>query len=59
MMGLPDAGDERYLRQTILPGIGPKGQGKLTKACVLIAGAGGWGLPRPFTWQERVLATSK
>lgn len=35
--------DPRYLRQTILPRIGPKGQARLAKACVLIAGAGGLG----------------
>ena len=40
MTGMSDA---RYLRQTILPGIGPKGQARLAKACVLIAGAGGLG----------------
>jgi adenylyltransferase/sulfurtransferase len=48
MMGLPDTGDERYLRQTILPGIGPTGQEKLAKACVLIAGAGGLGSASAF-----------
>lgn len=35
--------DQRYIRQTILPEIGPEGQGKLAKACVLIAGVGGLG----------------
>jgi molybdopterin/thiamine biosynthesis adenylyltransferase len=40
MNGLSDI---RYLRQTILPQIGPKGQARLAKACVLIAGAGGLG----------------
>lgn len=48
MMGLLDAGDERYLRQTILPGIGSGGQEKLAKACVLIAGAGGLGSASAF-----------
>jgi molybdopterin/thiamine biosynthesis adenylyltransferase len=35
--------DQRYLRQTILPEIGPDGQEKLAHACVLIAGVGGLG----------------
>lgn len=35
--------DQRYIRQTILPGIGSKGQEKLADACVLIAGTGGLG----------------
>ena len=48
MTGLPDTGDERYLRQTILPRIGPTGQEKLAKACVLIAGAGGLGSASAF-----------
>lgn len=48
MSGLSGAGDERYLRQTILPGIGPGGQARLAKACVLIAGAGGLGSASAF-----------
>jgi len=35
--------DERYVRQTILPEIGPQGQERLARAGVLIAGAGGLG----------------
>jgi len=35
--------DERYIRQTILPEIGPQGQERLACASVLIAGAGGLG----------------
>jgi adenylyltransferase/sulfurtransferase len=48
MMDQPDAGDDRYLRQTLLPGIGPDGQSRLAKACVLIAGAGGLGSASAF-----------
>jgi adenylyltransferase/sulfurtransferase len=48
MMDQPDAGDDRYLRQTLLPGIGPKGQARLANACVLIAGAGGLGSASAF-----------
>jgi adenylyltransferase/sulfurtransferase len=48
MNGVSGAGDERYLRQTLLPGIGPKGQERLAKACVLIAGAGGLGSASAF-----------
>ncbi len=48
MMGQPDAGDDRYLRQTLLPGIGPDGQARLAKSCVLIAGAGGLGSASAF-----------
>jgi len=35
--------DQRYIRQTILPEIGPDGQEALACACVLIAGVGGLG----------------
>ncbi len=35
--------DQRYIRQTILPEIGPDGQEQLSKAGVLIAGVGGLG----------------
>jgi adenylyltransferase/sulfurtransferase len=35
--------DERYIRQTILPEIGPEGQDTLARAGVLIAGVGGLG----------------
>nr|NJM01719.1 HesA/MoeB/ThiF family protein [Desulfobacula sp.] len=35
--------DERYIRQTTLPEIGPEGQEQLARAGVLIAGAGGLG----------------
>ncbi len=35
--------DQRYIRQTILPEIGPDGQEQLAKASVLIAGIGGLG----------------
>ena len=35
--------DQRYIRQTLLPEIGPGGQELLARACVLIAGAGGLG----------------
>jgi len=48
MMDQPDAGDDRYLRQTLLPGIGPDGQSRLANACVLIAGAGGLGSASAF-----------
>jgi adenylyltransferase/sulfurtransferase len=48
MMGLPDTFGGRYLRQTILPEIGPGGQARLAKACVLIAGAGGLGSASAF-----------
>ncbi len=48
MMDQPDAGDDRYLRQTLLPGIGPDGQARLAKSCVLIAGAGGLGSASAF-----------
>ena len=48
MMDQPDAGDDRYLRQTPLPGIGPDGQARLANACVLIAGAGGLGSASAF-----------
>ncbi|MFU8769225.1 MAG: HesA/MoeB/ThiF family protein [Desulfotignum sp.] len=48
MTGLSVAGDERYLRQAILPAIGPGGQARLAKACVLIAGAGGLGSASAF-----------
>jgi molybdopterin/thiamine biosynthesis adenylyltransferase len=48
MNGLSGTVDERYMRQTLLPGIGPKGQEKLAKACVLIAGAGGLGSASAF-----------
>lgn len=37
--------DSRYLRQTILPGFGKEGQEALSKAKVLIVGAGGLGVP--------------
>lgn len=36
---------ERYTRQTILKGFGTEGQKKLTKAKVLVIGAGGLGVP--------------
>jgi adenylyltransferase/sulfurtransferase len=48
MSGLSGAGDDRYLRQTLLTEIGPRGQEKLAKACVLIAGAGGLGSASAF-----------
>jgi adenylyltransferase/sulfurtransferase len=48
MCGLSGEGDERYVRQTILPEIGPKGQARLAEACVLIAGAGGLGSASAF-----------
>lgn len=48
MTDMPGAGGDRYLRQTILPGIGPDGQARLAKACVLIAGAGGLGSASAF-----------
>jgi molybdopterin/thiamine biosynthesis adenylyltransferase len=48
MSGLSVAGDDRYLRQTLLPEIGPKGQERLAKACVLIAGARGLGSASAF-----------
>ncbi|NCC26519.1 MAG: hypothetical protein EOM25_15165, partial [Deltaproteobacteria bacterium] len=48
MGGVPGAGDDRYLRQTLLPGIGPGGQEKLANTCVLIAGAGGLGSASAF-----------
>ncbi len=35
--------DQRYIRQTILPEIGPGGQEKLAHAAILIAGTGGLG----------------
>src|SRR5438132_13551957 len=37
--------DERYLRQTILPEVGPLGQQKLFNSRVLCVGAGGLGCP--------------
>ncbi|MGC9450092.1 MAG: molybdopterin-synthase adenylyltransferase MoeB [Oceanipulchritudo sp.] len=37
--------DPRYIRQTILPGVGEEGQARLHKARVLIAGLGGLGSP--------------
>ncbi len=37
--------NERYKRQTILKGFGVEGQKKLTKAKVLVVGAGGLGVP--------------
>ncbi|MDT8377306.1 MAG: HesA/MoeB/ThiF family protein [Desulfotignum sp.] len=48
MSGVSGAVDKRYLRQTILPGVGPKGQARLAKSCVLIAGAGGLGSASAF-----------
>lgn len=36
---------ERYIRQTILAGFGKEGQAKLSKAKVLVIGAGGLGVP--------------
>jgi len=35
--------DQRYIRQQMLPQIGPRGQEALARACVLIAGVGGLG----------------
>ncbi|PIB38831.1 HesA/MoeB/ThiF family protein [Maribacter sp. 4G9] len=37
--------EDRYHRQTILPGFGQKGQNTLGKAKVLVVGAGGLGVP--------------
>ncbi|WP_317127163.1 HesA/MoeB/ThiF family protein [Maribacter algicola] len=37
--------EDRYHRQTILPGFGQKGQSALGKAKVLVVGAGGLGVP--------------
>lgn len=36
---------DRYLRQTVLPGVGAEGQARLAAASVLIVGAGGLGCP--------------
>ncbi|MGC8840958.1 MAG: molybdopterin-synthase adenylyltransferase MoeB [Candidatus Sumerlaeaceae bacterium] len=44
-MALTDRQRERYLRQIILPEIGPEGQAKLLAAKVLLVGAGGLGSP--------------
>jgi molybdopterin/thiamine biosynthesis adenylyltransferase/rhodanese-related sulfurtransferase len=37
--------EQRYIRQTQLPGFGPSGQQKLQAAKVLVVGAGGLGVP--------------
>ena len=37
--------NERYIRQTMIPGIGEAGQEKLKNAKVLIVGIGGLGSP--------------
>ena len=45
MNRLSDEEVRRYIRQIILPGIGPAGQEKLRDAAVLIVGVGGLGSP--------------
>ena len=44
-LGLTSAEIRRYSRQAVIPGIGLKGQVKLKRAAVLVAGAGGLGSP--------------
>ncbi len=44
-LGLTPAEIRRYIRQTVIPGIGLEGQVKLKKAAVLVVGAGGLGSP--------------
>ena len=53
--------NERYIRQTMIPGIGEAGQEKLKNAKVLIVGIGGLGSPislYPVSYTHLTLPTT-